>query len=416
MRIGVGQRDFGRVAMNGMGFDLRARLQALVHCVARWLIAFWFRHATLFGLLSLLAFAAITLVMAKVRPVYSWDTLAYVAASARDTLSSAADLHAYAYDTLRNAATPEGFAALVEGDTYRLRQYTDPDAFVSMLGMYEVKWFYIKLLTLLTPLTGAYEAGFVINIFAMILMTGTLALWLRATGMLAYAPLLVCLIFALQFPSFGMMHTPDFLATAFLLAAVLAMDRNWTWSGCALLLLAVLTRPDQFALAGVLMVAAWFWRDRSQIAFLAAFVVCIAGYALTGASGESVGWWPHVWFSTYHMQETMAGFSPDFSLKVYLVAFGYNLFRALFQNTWLAFYGLAIGICIFMYVRGLLAPSRRQVLVFALMVCIPAKYAVFPLHDARIYFGLLLLVFMLTTAELFRQTPRVQDQAARRRS
>lgn len=399
--------------MNGKGFDLRGRLQLFVHAIARWLIAFWFRNGTWLGLLSLVAFAVVTLVMARVRPVYSWDTLAYVAASARGTLSTAADLHAYAYDTLRNAATPEGFAALAEGDAYRLRQYTDPDAFVSMLGMYEVKWFYIKLLTVLTPVTGVYEAGFVINIFAMILMTGSMAVWLRSAGMLAYAPLLVCLVFALQFPSFGMMHTPDFLATSFLLAAVLAMDRNWTWSGCVLLLFAVLTRPDQFALVGVLMVAAWFWRDRSQLAFVAAFVLCAAAYALTGASGDSVGWWPHVWFSTYHMQETMAGFEPAFSLKVYLVAFGYNLFRSLFQNTWLAFYGLAVGLCILMYVRGLLTASRRQVLVFALMLCIPAKYAVFPLHDARIYFGLLLLVFMLTAAELFRQTPPVKDHADR---
>ncbi|MDO9415434.1 hypothetical protein [Pararhizobium sp.] len=394
--------------MKDSGFDLRNSVQSLVHFLAGTLIRLWFRYGTVLGILSLIGFAAAVLVMSRVRPVYSWDTLAYIASSMRGSIPSASDLHAYAYEALRNAAPPEAFAQLAQGDAYRTRQFTDPDAFVSMLGMYDVKWLYIVLLQLLTPLTGSYQAGFVINCAAMLLLVTSIGAWLRANGLLAYAPLVVCLIFVLQFPSFGMMHTPDFLTTALLIAGVLALDRGWLIPGSILVFLAVISRPDQLAFAGVLMASAWLWRDRALLGFAVLFALCVAGYAVTGAYSHSVGWWPHLWFSTYHMQDTMTGFSPGFSLRVYLVAFGYNLYRSLFENTWLGVYGLTVGLCIFMYLRGLLAPSRRQVLLFAAMVCIPAKYAVFPLHDARIYFGLILLALMLAGAELVRQRPAQQ--------
>ncbi|KJS21034.1 MAG: hypothetical protein VR78_00645 [Hoeflea sp. BRH_c9] len=360
------------------------------------------RHQQIIGIAVLFGFAIGFMGISWLRPVYNWDLLAYIGVSAKAWSGSAAEIHAYAYDAMRAHVPADAFVELTQGDAYRLRQYSDPDAFVSMLPMYEVKWLYVAMLTWLIPFAGPLGASFLINCLAMAILTGSLLLWLRATNLLGYAPVVVMLLFLLQFQSFGVTQQPDFITNAVVVAGLLCLERARIWPATLLLFLAVLLRPDQAAILGVLFFCAWLLRDRAMAALLATFLAAVVALAVFSRLIPGVGWWPHVWFSTYHMQDSMAGFHPAFSLKVYLTAFGYNLYRSIAENSWLSAYGLLVVISAYFYWAAPLSTLRRRVVLLAMLLAVPAKFVVFPLHDGRIYFSLLLVASLIALAEIVR--------------
>jgi hypothetical protein len=365
----------------------------------------YWRHTDLISIAVLIGFAASMLVIGQLRPIYNWDALAYLAASTRDRFGDIAELHAYVYSVFREAAPPEQFYELTSANAYRIRQFADAEAFVSMLGMYEVKWLYIQLLRWLIPILGPLAAPDAINGGALLILVGSLIVWLRSTNLSGYAPLVVALLFVLQLQGFAGTQQPDFLANALLVASLLSYERDRNLLGSLFLLIAVLTRPDQLALAGVLMACAWLLRDKQTPLFAATFLVSVAAWLLISSCVHSVGWWPHFWFSTYAIQETMVGFEPDFSPRVYVTAIALNLYRSLFQNTWLAVYVMALGWGIYLYFNAAVSMRRRQVLLLTMLLAIAAKFTVFPLHDGRIYFAPLLVFFLVALANLLSKEP-----------
>lgn len=378
--------------------DLRDGVRKLILKTLIVLGATYWRHANLASIFVLAGFTAIMLALAQFHPVYNWDSLAYLAAAARDRIDEAAQLHSYAYAALRDAVPAKDFIELTQADAYRIRQFTDPNAFVSMLGMYEVKWLYVQLMRWLVPIFGPLGAADAINGAALVIMNVSVCLWLRSTRLSVYAPLVVPLLFMLQFQGFAVTQQPDFLANSLLIAALLCYDRERDLLGSAFLLITVLVRPDQAALAGVLMACAWFLRDRNTLLFALTFITCVAAWMLTSRSVHSVGWWPHFWFSTYQIQNDMTDFKPDFSAKVYLYAIALNLYRSFFQNTWLAAYVIALAWGGFIYFRPSSQRVRRQVLLLAMLLAIAAKFVIFPLHDGRIYFTPLFVFFLIGVA------------------
>ena len=357
----------------------------------------YLKHANLFGVASIILFAVVVVVMAQLRPGYNWDSLAYLALAARDQFPNISDLHAYTYGLHQAALPPEQFTALAEGDGFRLRQFSDPEAFGSMLGMYEVKWLYVWLLKVMSPIFGPFGAAQAINASAMAILAASLSQWLREARLLAYAPLVICMLFLLQLSTISASPIPDFLTNALAIAALLNFERGRNLIGSILMILAVMTRPDQAAMAGVLMAAAWVVRDRSVWSFTLAFAATLVVWVILRTVAPGVGWWPHVWFSTYSMPDTMVGFHPDFSLQVYLTGFGYNLYRSMFENTWLAAYVLALAWAAWLYAK-VPTNNRRQMLLLALLLVIPAKFVIFPLHVGRLYLAPLAVFFMVALA------------------
>lgn len=381
------------------GDDLRDSLRGMIRVVLSALSAVYWRYAGLFSLVVLAGFAAMMAALWHFRPIYNWDTLAYLASTVMDRMGGdAAQIHAYAYSTVRDAVPAADFAELTQTDPFRIRQFIDPNAFLSMLGMYEVKWLYVLLLKGLIPIFGPMGAFEVINGGALIILVVSIGLWLRSTRLSGYAPLVVGLLFILQFQGFAVTQQPDFLGNALLVAALLSYDRQKDLLGSVLLFVSVLVRPDQVAVAGVVMACAWFLRDRNILVFAATFAICLIAYIVISQSLHPTGWWPHFWFSTYQIQEDMAGFEPAFSLLVYLKSIGANIYRSLFLNTWFGAYILAIGLGGIIYFRGVLASRRRQALVLAMLLAIAAKFVIFPLHDGRIYFSPLFVFFLLAFA------------------
>ncbi|KRA95541.1 hypothetical protein ASD83_17955 [Devosia sp. Root685] len=391
--------------------DLRGTLQGALAGGLQALRQFYWRHADVFSVLTLAGFVLVTVAMTFLRPVYNWDVLAYLGTMVKGSATSAAEIHAYAYGVVRDAVPPEAFAALTEAGSYRIRQFADPDAFVSMLGMYEMKWLYISLMKWLTPITGAYESTYVINIAALLILTTSVGLWLRSARLSGYAPLVVALFFVLQFPGFYATQQPDFLGNALLIASLLSYERKRDMQGSVLMLLTILTRPDQIATTGVLMACAWFLRDRSTPIFALTFLAGLIAWFVIGQTTDDVGYWSHVWFSTYQIQDTMVGFHPDFSPIVYLTAIGFNIYRSLFENTWLAAYALGLAWIGALYFRSAIGDQRRQVLVLTALLAIAAKFAVFPLSDGRIYFAQLTILFLLAFAAWTAGMTPTNDQA-----
>ena len=391
--------------------DLRSALQGGLPGGLEGLRQFYWRHADVFSVLTLTGFVLVAVAMTFLRPVYNWDVLAYLGTMAKAGASSAAEIHAYAYGIVREAVPPEAFATLTEAGSYRVRQFADPEAFVSMLGMYEMKWLYISLMKWLTPITGAYQSTYVINIAALLILTISVGLWLRATRLSGYAPLVVALFFVLQLPGFYATQQPDFLGNALLIASLLAYERKRDMTGSVLMLLTILTRPDQIATTGVLMACAWFLRDRSAPLFALTFLAGLLAWFVIGQATDDVGYWSHVWFSTYQIQDTMVGFHPDFSPMVYLTAIGFNIYRSLFENTWLAAYGLGLAGIGTLYFHSAIGDQRRQVLLLTAALAIAAKFAVFPLSDGRIYFAPLTILFLVAFATWTAGRTRTPDQA-----
>lgn len=383
----------------GSRTDLRDGLRHIIRIVLSALGAIYWRYAGFFSIVVLGGFAAMMVALWHFRPIYNWDTLAYLASTVMGRMGEdAAQIHAYAYSTVRDAVPATAFAELTQTDPFRIRQFTDPNAFLSMLGMYEVKWLYVLVLKGLIPIFGPMAAFDVINGAALVVLVVSIGLWLRSTKLSGYAPLVIGLLFLLQFQGFAVTQQPDFLGNSLLVAALLSYDRKKDMLGSVLLFVSVLVRPDQVAVAGVVMACVWFLRDRNVPVLAITFALCLVAYIVISQSLHPTGWWPHFWFSTYQIQEDMTGFEPAFSVIVYLKAIGVNIYRSLFQNTWLGAYIVAIGFGAVFYFRCALASRRRQALMLAMLLAIAAKFVIFPLHDGRIYFSPLFVFFLLAFA------------------
>ncbi|MEO1703277.1 MAG: hypothetical protein AAFR71_14615 [Pseudomonadota bacterium] len=382
-------------------FSLRALVRALVAFAFKLICRVWDVVAPIVAALSIVGFLAVMLMIDWLRPIHNWDTLAYLGVVARDWLGMADPqaIHAYAYDTVRAAVSPEAYAELIQMDDYRLRQFNDPAAFNSMLGMYDVKWGYVALLALLGPLVGAYEAGFVINALAATILATSLIWWFTKNELLPLAFVAPALMMISNVVGFGTADIPDFLAFALIVSGVLLLDQKHELAGLLSLCLAVLVRPDTIAFLGVLMAMTWFFADRFFVKTAIAFGVSLLVYLVIKNAGTHPGWWVHVWFSTYRYEHTLEGFDPGFSVIVYVTGFVWNLVRGALENEWLGIIALIAMGWGLMQRSGLLMSTRRTTLMAALLMGAVAKYVVFPIHDTRFYIALLFPAALILFAE-----------------
>jgi hypothetical protein len=378
-------------------------LSSLLTILARGLIVVWLRVAPWAGPVFLLAVFSAVAVFSWLKPTHNWDVVAYIAAAMKSQFASFDDVHRQVFSKLKVGLPVADYQMIIAGNEYRSRQFADPAALESMLGMYDVKWLYVKLLTLLGPLLGWLNAGVVINMGSLALLFFSVWAWLSRFKMLALSPLVAGLFLALGMADTYSVSTPDFLAIALMTSGVLMLDRGRSIAALAPVTLAVLARPDGAAavcLIGFMLIAMRDprWRE-------GAIMLCLAvgAYAFAKASSTSPGWWPHLWFSTYQMQNTMVGFDPAFSFSVYAQAFAYNFGRAITENNWLGFYLTAIFASIWI-VSESRADERirhpRMVIVSALIFAVAAKFLLFPLHDTRTYLPILFPMILLIGAQM----------------
>jgi hypothetical protein len=373
-------------------------------------IRVWLRISPWAGPLFLLATFGAIATFTWLKPVYNWDVIAYLAAAMKGQFVSFDDVHRQVYSTLKVGLSAADYQAITDGDAYRLRQFSDPAALQSMLGMYDVKSLYIRLIEGLGPVTGWLNAILLINMASLALLFFSTWAWLSRFKLLALAPLVVALFMALGLPDAYRVSTPDFLAIALMTSGILMLDRGRHTASLGPLTLAVLTRPDCAAavcMIGLLVIALRDPRWRHGVLM---FGLAVAAYMFAKITSTSPGWWSHLWFSTYQMQNTMEGFAPAFSIDVYLTAFAYNFARAMTENNWLGFYTAAIVASLW-----IISESRederirhpRMVIVSALILAVAAKFVLFPLHDTRTYLPILFPMILLIGAQMWlRHTAR----------
>lgn len=331
------------------------------------------------------------------KPAYNWDMVAYVATALEDRTDDPVELHRRTWDAIEPGASEEHLYHLKFSNPYNLNQWENPADFQSQLSMYRVKIGYIELLRWLEPVAGLARGAMLLSILPAIGF-GALALWWLARERAAQgALLLVPLLMVADYMKMSMAVTPDMLLAVVSLAAVLLLLRGRDLAACLLLFASIFVRPDNIILIFALLITAvlFGWRILPMLAtFLAALVACM----LISRYGDHPGWWAHFYFSCVQIQNSMAGFAPDFSLIDFAKGYARGVVVALTMNDWPGLFLVLLVGWALLARSGRMAGGRTNALVFALAIGTLGKFASFPLPDDRFYFTFIALMGLLLVA------------------
>jgi hypothetical protein len=366
--------------------------------LARWLAS----HSLGLSTMMFVLFVAAVLVVAIVHPQANWDMLAYVAAASEGRFADVAALHAHSYEVVKAAVDTDQFAALTQADLYRVRQFTDPAAFHSMLGMYRVKAFYVALATMLSPLLGEAGALHMISVGSTLVTGLTIGLWLYRRDAFKFAPLVVGLLWVASFGDVARLATPDALFMALLTLGLYLYDRERHWVSAVALFLACLVRSDTIVFLAAWSVLLLLFRARGP-GVLVAFVAALICYPLVASSAQHPGFWAHFMFSTGSAQMTMDGFQPAFSLQLYLRAVAIGCMRLLTETSWPAVIAILLPVWVILRAYGQQLSAREDAVIIALVGGVIARFLLFPLPDVRIHGAYLapMFLFMIPALDAF---------------
>ena len=361
--------------------------------------SFTSQNAQLLGGTFLLLFAATVAFTGIFFPLVQWDMIAYVASILEKTISDPQTLHAQTYDTVRHAISHGQFIVLTEDRPYRAVQYSDPSAFYSMLGFYRVKWLYIQTISFVAHFLSPVSAIRVVSAVSAAGIGVTLFAWLASARRLGWAPLVAAMLMLCDYGYVARLATPDAFASMLFLVAVFAYVRRSEPLVAIFLVAAFLARPDHLAFIGVFMVVTLYMRPISFGA-IAAFVASAAFYVPLTASADHPGWWVQFWFTDIEYVPTIEGFSPAFSLVVYLKACVMALVRSLVAENWLGYLIAAMFGWAVMERKGLRLGQRERALMIALLMSIAAKFVLLPLHETRFHFAYIVAIGMILITSL----------------
>ncbi len=335
----------------------------------------------LFMLVSIFA----TAVYATLKPDYNWDMVAYVATALENRVDNAQDLHRETWQRIDAGSTPTQQFKLKQSNPYNLHQWENPDDFQSQLSMYRVKFAYTWLLRALEPLTGLVGASILVSVASSVAF-GLIAFWWLWRAEALQAGFVVApLLFIADYARMTTAVTPDILLTAVSFAALYLLWRGRDVVAGLLLFASVFIRPDNLILIFALLIAAvlfrWRWMPMA-ITFVASFIACIVIAKL----GHHPGWWAHFYFSCVHIQNSMIGFDPAFSVGAMAVGYVRGVVVSMLDNDWPAILALLTAGWALLAKYGRLAEGRTNAMIFAMAIGTLGKFASFPLPDDRFYF------------------------------
>lgn len=355
----------------------------------------------LLGVLVLVVFAATVTVVSLVYPNPDWDMFGYTAVTLEPHLADKVELHDRSYQLVQDAISPGKFITLTQDRGYRLRQFQDPEAFSTMLGIYRLKAGYIWILRTLNRITDPVTAIRLVSAFSAGATALLLLFWLARANALSYGPVVVAILMLTGFGHMALSQTPDMLSSfCMLLGACLYYEKLDILAGLALIA-SVFIRPDTFAFVGVIFVFALIY-GQARLVMTLTFLLSIAAYVIAVSGKGYPGWWVFMWFSNVEYVPTLKDFHPPFSLLIYVKVFVRAIVRALVSQTWPAMLFLLATF----FVRAVrpedLAP-RARVLLYGTFVAIAAKYVVFPHFENRMYLPSLVIMAMVLLLAWVRQ-------------
>lgn len=321
-----------------------------------------------------------------VRPDYNWDMVAYVATALEDETPDAVSLHAETWREIEAANPPSArLYEIQQGNPYNLHQWQNPQDFQSQLSMYRVKVGYIWLMQALAPLTGLVDAAIFLNVLPLLAIGAVAFLWLREEDAMQAALLLGPALLVADLFHMATAITPDMLLAAVSLLAIYMLARGRDLAAGALLFVSVFIRPDNVVFVFALLVTAvlFGWRLMPMLlTFVASMAACVLIQKLNGHPG----WWAHFYFSCVEIQNSMAGFHPDFSVTAFVQGYVRGAVIAVADNDWPAV--LALLVCGWALLNrvGRIPAGRGNALMFAMVIGTLGKFASFPLPDDRFYF------------------------------
>ncbi len=354
--------------------------------------------ALLGGLLFALFVAGVTLI-SIVYPQPNWDLIAYTAAIAEPRFHDAAGLHAHAFESVRQMVDAAQFAALTGSDAYRAHQFANPDAFVSMLGMYKVKALYIQIAAALAPAFGDIGAMRLISTVSTAATGLVFLLWLYRRNAFAFAPAVIGIMLISGYADAARLGSPDAFFMALLSFGLYLYDRQKLWLAGLSLFLATLVRSDTVVFLAAWSVLILVFQVKAW-PIVAAFAASLIAYPLVTHAANHPGFWAHFVFSTTEQKLTMDGFHPAFSAAVYVRALAIGLVRTISETSWLAVIGLLLPVWVWLRARTALLGSREDALIIALVAGVIGRFILFPLPDTRIHGAYLtpLLLLLLPAA------------------
>lgn len=335
--------------------------------------------------LFLATFVAATAVYGWLRPDYNWDMVAYVATALENRAADANDLHARTWAEIEPGARESQLYHLRYSNPYNRHQWENPADFQSQLSMYRVKIAYIALLRWLEPITGLANAAILLSVLPAFGLGMLCLYWLWREDSLQAAVLLAPALALADFTHMTTAATPDMLLALVSLGAIYLLARGRELPACLLLIASVLVRPDNLVLLLALLIAAvtFGWRILPMaLTFLVGFFAAM----LVSRYGDHPGWWAHFYFSCVHIQNSMAGFSPDFSLVDVVRGYVRGVTVSLVDNDWPALFLVLLAAWALLARAGKAMDARKNALMFALAIGALGKFASFPLPDDRFYF------------------------------
>lgn len=347
------------------------------------------RRRSLFEVAGALALALMILFASAyslLRHDYNWDIVAYVGVALENRHADAASLHAETWKQVEAVAPADAVERLKFANDYTRSQWENPANFQSQLSMYRVKAGFTQLIRLFEPVFGVVTGAIVLHVVTAVAF-GLVVLWmLLGTGTLQGGLVLAPVLFLAGYSRMTAAVSPDMLLAAMSLAALYCLLKGRDWTASALLFASVFIRPDNIIFIFALLIAAvlFGWRRTPMaVTFVAALAACLVNAKLFGHPG----WWPHFYFSTVQIQNSMAGFAPDFSVVAMAKGYARGVIMALQDFRWPFLLALMLICWAALNRFGRIVEPRANALLFAMAIGVMGKFVNFPLPDDRFYFN-----------------------------
>jgi hypothetical protein len=384
--------------------------QHVTQSALAFLPALYRRHAAALGILGFSIYLLTLMGVSIGQLRIDWDIFPYLAIAAERVHTDPVALHAHAFNVVKTNVSPDRFTVLTQDGGYRTQMYTDANGFVSMLGMYRVKWLYCELLTALASIMPPFAAIRLISGVSALVFAGVLLRWLQIEKALALAPIFAALLIVLDFSELARAASPDTLFSALLLGGVFAYVRQYEAATAALLFLAFLARPDNLVFLGIFSTLLLVYRQSRWGVLAAFFASAFVFVPLKIATGHP-GWWTQVYVTSIELPTTLVEFHPAFSITLYFTALIKQFLLAVTAQTWVGVFVLGLAAWLVIDSLGFALDKSRHVLMQAVVLSTVAKFILLPIYDTRIYFVYVLVVFLILASKFKELSVRAPEIA-----
>lgn len=278
-------------------------------------------------------------------PLYTWDTVPYIASMFADDISSLELLHSTTYSYLEEHLAPEQFSALISG-SYASDMFANAEHFNSQLNMYAIKPAYIIILKSLTffgidPLTALALLSLIPGVLICVLLFH----WLSSDGG-RFQALLLVLVFSVsaRLIDLSRVPVPDNFSALVTMAGLYALiAKQWFKIAVTLLCLSVLIRTNNILFVGLLFCwQSWVsyrlessWKGKDFLIFGIGFVMSALVYFVISNSFD-YQWWRLFYHTFIESQVDIDTFSEPFATSLYLPVVQSALLNVLASGAFIA--------------------------------------------------------------------------------